>query len=104
MDASARSLGSSPLDAFFRVHLPILRPSVFAAALLVFVDVMKELPATLVLRPFNFDTLAVIAYQMASDERLGEAALPALTIVAAGVLPVALLSRAISRAAGPGHA
>jgi iron(III) transport system permease protein len=104
MDASARSLGSSPLDAFVRVHLPILRPSVFAAALLVFVDVMKELPATLVLRPFNFDTLAVIAYQMASDERLGEAALPALTIVAAGVLPVALLSRAISRAAGPGHA
>jgi len=104
MDASARSLGSTPLDTFVRVHLPILRPSVLAAALLVFVDVMKELPATLVLRPFNFDTLAVIAYQMASDERLGEAALPALTIVAAGVLPVALLSRAISRAAGPGHA
>jgi iron(III) transport system permease protein len=104
MDASARSLGSSPFDTFVRVHLPILRPSVLAAALLVFVDVMKELPATLVLRPFNFDTLAVIAYQMASDERLGEAALPALTIVAAGVLPVALLSRAISKAAGPGHA
>jgi iron(III) transport system permease protein len=104
MDASARSLGSGPMDTFVRVHLPILTPSVLAAALLVFVDVMKELPATLVLRPFNFDTLAVIAYQMASDERLGEAALPALTIVAAGVLPVALLSRAISRAAGPGHA
>ncbi len=104
MDASARSLGSSAFDTFVRVHLPILTPSVLAAALLVFVDVMKELPATLVLRPFNFDTLAVIAYQMASDERLGEAALPALTIVAAGVLPVALLSRAISRAAGPGHA
>ena len=101
MDASARSLGSNPFDVFIRVHLPILTPSVLAAALLVFVDVMKELPATLVLRPFNFDTLAVIAYQMASDERLGEAALPALTIVAAGVLPVALLSRAISRAAGP---
>jgi iron(III) transport system permease protein len=101
MDASARSLGASPFDTFVRVHLPILTPSVLAAALLVFVDVMKELPATLVLRPFNFDTLAVIAYQMASDERLGEAALPALTIVAAGVVPVALLSRAISRAAGP---
>lgn len=100
MDASARSLGSGPLDTFVRVHLPILTPSVLAAGLLVFVDVMKELPATLVLRPFNFDTLAVITYQMASDERLGEAALPALTIVAAGVLPVALLSRAISRAAG----
>ena len=98
MDASARSLGSTPFDTFIRVHLPILRPSVLAACLLVFVDVMKELPATLVLRPFNFDTLAVIAYQMASDERLGEAALPALTIVAAGVIPVTLLSRAISRA------
>ena len=72
MDASARSLGSSPAQTFMRVHLPILTPSVLAASLLVLVDVMKELPATLVLRPFNFDTLAVIAYQMASDERLGE--------------------------------
>lgn len=103
MDASARSLGSTPSDTFVRVHLPILRPSVLAACLLVFVDVMKELPATLVLRPFNFDTLAVIAYQMASDERLGQAALPALTIVAAGVIPVTLLSRAISRAADSGR-
>jgi len=103
MDASARSLGSSTFDTFMRVHLPILAPSVLSAALLVFVDVMKELPATLVLRPFNFDTLAVVAYQMASDERLAEAALPALTIVVAGVLPVVLLSRAIARAAG-GHA
>ena len=102
MDASARSLGSTPLDTFVRVHLPILRPSILAACLLVFVDVMKELPATLVLRPFNFDTLAVITYQMASDERLGQAALPALTIVAAGVIPVALLSRAISRASAAG--
>ena len=103
MDASARSLGSTPLDTFVRVHLPILRPSILAAGLLVFVDVMKELPATLVLRPFNFDTLAVIAYQMASDERLGQAALPALTIVLAGVVPVALLSRAISRASEAGR-
>ncbi len=101
MDASARSLGSSTYDTFVRVHLPILAPSVLAAMLLVFVDVMKELPATLVLRPFNFDTLAVAAYQLASDERLGEAALPALTIVAGGVIPVALLSRAIARAAWP---
>lgn len=101
MDASARSLGSGPLDVFRRVHLPLLAPSVLAAALLVFVDVLKELPATLVLRPFNFDTLAVVAYQLASDERLGEAALPSLTIVVAGVVPVILLSRAISRAASP---
>jgi iron(III) transport system permease protein len=99
MDASARSLGATPWEAFRRVHLPLLAPSALAAALLVFVDVMKELPATLVLRPFNFDTLAVIAYQMAADERLGEAALPSLTIVAAGVLPVIWLSRAIARSA-----
>ncbi len=104
MDASARSLGSSPWETFVRVHLPVLAPSVLAAALLVLVDVMKELPATLVLRPFNFDTLAVVAFQLASDERLGEAALPALTIVAVGMLPVALLSRAIARTTGPGHA
>ena len=97
MDASARSLGASPREVFARVHLPLLAPSLFAAALLVFVDVMKELPATLVLRPFNFDTLAVIAYQFAADERLGEAAIPSLTIVAVGVLPVILLSRAIGR-------
>jgi iron(III) transport system permease protein len=97
MDASARSLGSTPLAVFARVHLPLLRPSAFAAMLLVFVDVMKELPATLVLRPFNFDTLAVVAYQFAADERLGEAALPALTIALVGVVPVILLSRAIAR-------
>jgi iron(III) transport system permease protein len=102
MDASARSLGAGPAEVFRRVHLPLLAPSLAAAALLVFVDVMKELPATLALRPFNFDTLAVIAYQMAADERLGEAALPSLTLVLAGVVPVVLLSRAISRATRPG--
>ncbi|MEG0822159.1 MAG: iron ABC transporter permease [Burkholderiaceae bacterium] len=102
MDASARSLGASPAEVFRRIHLPILAPSVLAAALLVFVDVMKELPATLLLRPFNFDTLAVVAYQFAADERLGEAAAPSLTIVAAGVLPVILLSRAIARAGQAG--
>ena len=104
MDASARSLGAGPREVLWRVHLPLLAPSLFAAALLVFVDVMKELPATLVLRPFNFDTLAVIAYQFAADERLGEAAIPSLTIVAVGVLPVILLSRAIARSSQPGAA
>lgn len=102
MDASARSLGSGPAEVFRRVHLPLLTPSLAAAALLVFVDVMKELPATLVLRPFNFDTLAVIAYQMAADERLGEAALPSLTLVMVGVVPVIMLSRAIGRTSRPG--
>ncbi len=75
------------------MHGPLLRRSTLAAALLVFVDVMKELPATLVLRPFNTDTLAVVAYQLARDERLGEAALPSLALVLVGLLPVILLSR-----------
>ena len=78
-----------------QLHLPLLRRSALAAALLVFVDVMKELPATLVLRPFDSDTLAVVAYNLARDERLGEAALPSLAIVLVGLLPVVLLSRAM---------
>jgi iron(III) transport system permease protein len=99
MEASARSLGSSPWDAFRRVHVPLLAPSLLAAALLVGVDVLKELPATLVLRPFNFDTLAVAAYQLAADERLGEAALPSLTLVLIGIVPVIWLSRSMERSA-----
>ena len=97
MDASAMSLGSSKFELLTRIHLPLLRRSLLTAGLLVFVDVMKELPATLVLRPFNFDTLAVITYQLASDERLAEAAWPALTIVLAGLIPVVILSRAMSK-------
>ena len=97
LDASARTLGATSWELLVRVHQPLLRRSLLTAALLVFVDVMKELPATLVLRPFNFDTLAVITDQLASDERLGEAAVPALTIVLAGLLPVIVLARAISR-------
>ncbi len=97
VDASARSLGASNWELLVRIHAPLLRRSVLTAALLVFVDVMKELPATLVLRPFNLDTLAVITNQLAADERLGEAAVPALTIVFAGLIPVILLARAISR-------
>ena len=95
LDDSARMLGSTGAGLFARVHWPLLKRSVAAAGLLVFVDVMKELPATLVLRPFNSDTLAVIAYQLARDERLGEAALPALALVLVGLLPVALLSRTL---------
>ncbi len=95
MDESARTLGVTGVALFARVHWPLLRRSTAAAALLVFVDVMKELPATLVLRPFNSDTLAVVTYQLARDERLGEAALPALTLVLVGLLPVILLSRAL---------
>ena len=99
-DDSARMLGTSDLDLWRRVHWPLLKRSTAAAALLVFVDVMKELPATLVLRPFNSDTLAVVAYQLARDERLGEAALPSLALVLVGLIPVVLLSRTLR---GPGR-
>ena len=94
-DDSARTLGSSGAALLARVHWPLLKRSTAAAALLVFVDVMKELPATMVLRPFNSDTLAVVAYQLARDERLGEAALPSLALVLVGLLPVVLLSRTL---------
>lgn len=95
LDDSARMLGNRDGLLLRRVHWPLLQRSLAAAALLVFVDVMKELPATLVLRPFNSDTLAVVAYQLARDERLGEAALPALALVLVGLLPVLLLNRAL---------
>jgi iron(III) transport system permease protein len=95
VDETARMLGGSSRRIFGELHLPLLKRSALAALLLVFVDVMKELPATLVLRPFNSDTLAVVAYQLARDERLAEAALPSLAIVLVGLLPVLLLSRAL---------
>ncbi len=99
-DDAARMLGTGGWGLLRRVHWPLLRRSTAAALLLVFVDVMKELPATIVLRPFNSDTLAVVAYQLARDERLGEAALPSLALVAVGLVPVILLSRTL-RARGP---
>ncbi|SFU30121.1 iron(III) transport system permease protein [Paenacidovorax caeni] len=94
-DDAARMLGTGGWGLLRRVHWPLLRRSTAAALLLVFVDVMKELPATIVLRPFNSDTLAVVAYQLARDERLGEAALPSLALVAVGLVPVILLSRTL---------
>ena len=97
MDDAARALGARPLAMLARVHAPMMWPTLLTAGLMVFVDVMKELPATLVMRPFDFDTLAVQAHNFAADERLTEAATPALTIVAVGIPPVILLSRAIAR-------
>ncbi|WP_371036899.1 ABC transporter permease [Rhodosalinus sp. FB01] len=97
MDAVARTLGATPAGLVRRVHLPLLRPSVMTALLIVFVDVMKELPATLIMRPFNFDTLAVQAHRLAADERLSGAAVPSLVIVAVGLLPVLLVCRALGR-------
>ncbi len=100
MDAAARVLGQNEWGLLRRVHFPLLRPSLFTALLIVFVDVMKELPATLIMRPFNFDTLAVQAHRLASDERLAGAAVPSLVIVAIGTLPVILLCRRIRNEQG----
>ena len=97
MDDAARSLGYGPEATLLRVHAPLLWRSALSAGLLVFVDVMKELPATFVMRPFNFDTLAVQAYNLASDERLAEASTAALTIVVVGLLPLIVLSRMMLR-------
>jgi iron(III) transport system permease protein len=97
MDDAAQSLGATRFGVLRQIHIPLLRPSLVTAALLVFVDVMKELPATLVLRPFNFDTLAVHVYVLAKDERLAEAAWPALAMVAVGLVPVLIASRQITR-------
>ncbi len=106
MDGAARTLGHGPGVTLRRLHLPLMRGSLLTAGLLVFVDCMKELPLTLILRPFNYETLATFVYQFASDELIEEAALGALTIVAAGVVPVILLSVTIIRSRpgsdGPG--
>ena len=99
MDEAARSLGVGPIGTLVKVHAPLMRGSLLTAALLVFVDVMKELPATLVMRPFNFNTLAVHAYNLATDERLAEASTSALAIVAVSLLPLIVLSRRIARTA-----
>lgn len=102
LDDAARTLGMSPFTMLRKVHFPMLRGTILAAALLVFVDVVKELPATLILRPFGFDTLAVRVYQLASDERLDEASTGALAIILIGLLPVIVLSRMLDQSR-PGH-
>lgn len=101
IDAAARTLGRGAGRMLLEVHLPLLKPSLMTALLIVFVDVMKELPATLIMRPFNFDTLAVQAYRLASDERLTQAAVPSLMIFLFGLMPVVLLCVSISRSARP---
>lgn len=93
LEEVARTLGRSPFNILWTVHLPLMVPGLFTAGMMVFVDVMKELPATLVIRPFNFDTLAVQVYRLASDERLPEAAMSALALVVVGLIPVIWLGR-----------
>jgi iron(III) transport system permease protein len=97
MEDAARSLGHAPAAVLARVHVPMLRGSLLTALLIVFVDVMKELPATFMMRPFNFETLAVRAYQFAADERLAEAASASLVIALVGLVPLIVLARRISR-------
>jgi iron(III) transport system permease protein len=97
LDDAARALGRGPGEALVRVHVPLMWGSLLSAVILVFVDVLKELPATLILRPFDFETLAIRVYRFASDERLAEASTAALAIVLVGLVPVILLSRAIAR-------
>ena len=97
MDNVGSTLGATPLQRLLRIHFPLVRGSLLAAFLFVFVEVIKELPATLILRPFNFETLAVRVYQLASDERLPEASTSALIIILAGLAPVVILSRLIDR-------
>jgi iron(III) transport system permease protein len=93
IDQAARSLGASVGRTFLRINLPLLRGPLVAAFLLVFIDVLKELPLTLILRPFNFDTLAIRAFEYANDERVAEASPAALVIIAAGIIPVILLNK-----------
>jgi iron(III) transport system permease protein len=91
------SLGKSPLKTLTRVNLPLIRSGIFAGAILVFVDVLKELPLTLILRPFNFYTLATKAFEYADDEMLAKAALPSVCIVLAGIVPIYLLHRLMQK-------
>ena len=98
IDDAAQLLGHKTFNRFFKVHLPLIRSGVLAAGLLVFVEVIKELPATLVLRPFNFNTLAVRTYELASDERLADSSCSALLIVVVGILPILILNRSINQA------
>lgn len=101
LDDAARNLGARPGMVLREVHLPLMRGAAMSAALLVFIDVTKELPATLILRPFNFETLATRVYRLASDERLAEASTAALTIVALGLLPALVLGLSTWRQRGP---
>lgn len=103
MDDAARGMGLGPGATLLRVHAPLIVRSLFIAALLVFVDAIKELPATLAVRPFNFDTLATTAYTLAKDERLGEAAWPCLAIVMASLGPVVLVARSLRSGQRPAN-
>ncbi|MEL6744650.1 MAG: ABC transporter permease subunit [Pseudomonadota bacterium] len=96
LDRAAEGMGASTGTILRRIHVPMLAPAAFTAMLLVFVDTIKELPATLIIRPFGWDTLAVQAYRLAADERLEGAAIPSLIIVGIGLIPVVILCRRLN--------
>ena len=97
IDDAAISLKSSNKKMFYKIHIPLIKGGIISSALIVFVDVIKELPVTLILRPFNFDTLAIKAYELASAEQIESADLPALTIFLLALGPIVLLSTYISK-------
>jgi iron(III) transport system permease protein len=97
LSEASKLLGSGHIATFRKIEFPLLKPAIFSAFILVFVDVMKELPLTLILKPYAVNTLAVKAYEYASDELIAEAALPSLCIVLVGILPVIFLNRLISK-------
>ncbi len=96
VENASRVLGVGPFKTLFKIDLPLVRGAIFAAALLVFVDVLKELPLTLILRPFNFHTLATKAFQLASDEMVVQSAIPSLVIILVGLIPIYYLNRLIT--------
>ncbi|PQJ23388.1 iron ABC transporter permease [Tenacibaculum sp. SG-28] len=94
---ASKMLGSGNLKTFYKIQFPLLKPAIISSFILVFVDVMKELPLTLILKPYSVNTLAVKAYEYASDELIAEAALPSLCIILTGILPILFLNRLISK-------
>jgi iron(III) transport system permease protein len=98
VDEAARSLGASARRRLWRVELPLLKRTLASAFVVVFIDVAKELPLTLVLRPFDFRTLAVRAFELASDERIAESALPSLVLVGVGIGVVMITKRILDSA------
>jgi iron(III) transport system permease protein len=101
VDDVSLSLGTSKLKIFFKIHFPLMKTSILTSLILVISEIIKELPATLILRPFNFDTLAVTTYIYAAEERMFEAATPAMMIVLIGLIPIFFLSKII-RESRPG--
>ena len=95
LDMASRTLGSDASDMARRIHIPLARKGLLAGALLVFIECMKELPAALLLRPFNFETLATWVFQYVSDEKLEYAALAALVLVLVGLIPLIILNRSL---------